>query len=893
MAMGDLCAVEFAQSSHLSVLLHCHSIYPWELLRLRSPMPRGPFMAGVVVDDLVLLERVVSGLREQCVALQRMPLIKAKYAEVGLPTNDKKEFINSTSARFWGAEVDGELGIVRPNSYRVWPLMLITMRVCCLGVCSVSLLESLCGSWISVLMFRRRCLSVMAEVFEVLHAGLAQNDIVRLSEALKDELLSLVVLGTLCYVNLRAKVLQTFRATDASDWGTAAVAAALPYQVAKEAMRFSLSRSLWSRLLPPGKAWLKQKGLLSFSEELPGDEKYDTHPLWELLARALTFSTQWRRAHTRSVHINVAELEGHLREERTLCRQHQSFRCVYGLDSQVALGALVKGCSASKSLNRLLQRSLLPMFGADAYSGCGFLPSAINRAEAPTRDREVEGPDMDLPAWWSSLVEGDVAGFDLWLEELCASMPAARDPFDFTELGYKETLEVRTGKQERSRCHFGKSAQELVQLEPFSPEESGALPSCCELCDEAVGLLQELEERGQVWWPSGSSRRFQTAGALDLYTGRGGVAKQLLKNGCPFVVTYEWNRDAGENLLWEKNQWVVLRLLELEAVKVVGSALICRSFTRAITPAVRSRRYPRGIPWMRSSMRESVAEGNKHSVFNRKVMRKAEEKGLIYWVENPDTSFLWLQRGYERFSAPDSSWIFRADFCRFGTAWRKPTRVATNSPSLRSVRMLCKCGTRSHIVLRGMHPTLRKPWTAVAEPYPRGFCSVLAGSLSSDAKWSRKLNIAGCSRSLSLRVGEASHPGPRQFRRPREVSLELMPQQLAASVALGDRCWAAFYRWSCASFERVQPLQLFLEMPLFLAHAIRRYGDLQFASGGSLLYYRHLVLAAQKRVPNLRQFVYLCWELASRWELAEPVKHRVPIPLPVLQSLISLAMMMG
>ena len=71
MAMGDLCAVEFAQSSHLSVLLHCHSIYPWELLRLRSPMPRGPFMAGVVVDDLVLLERVVSGLREQCVALQR------------------------------------------------------------------------------------------------------------------------------------------------------------------------------------------------------------------------------------------------------------------------------------------------------------------------------------------------------------------------------------------------------------------------------------------------------------------------------------------------------------------------------------------------------------------------------------------------------------------------------------------------------------------------------------------------------------------------------------------------------------------------------------------------------------------------------------------------------
>ena len=62
MAMGDLCAVEFAQSAHLAVLLQCGGFAPHELLRLRSAMPRGPFTAGVVVDDLVLLERVVSGL---------------------------------------------------------------------------------------------------------------------------------------------------------------------------------------------------------------------------------------------------------------------------------------------------------------------------------------------------------------------------------------------------------------------------------------------------------------------------------------------------------------------------------------------------------------------------------------------------------------------------------------------------------------------------------------------------------------------------------------------------------------------------------------------------------------------------------------------------------------
>ena len=206
--------------------------------------------------------------------------------------------------------------------------------------------------------------------------------------------------------------------------------------------------------------------------------------------------------------------------------------------------------------------------------------------------------------------------------------------------------------------------------------------------------------------------------------------------------------------------------------------------------------------------------------------------------------------------------------------------------------MLCRC-KKGHRVLRGMHPTLRKPWTSVAEPYPRGFCAVVAGALASDVGWCRKLNVAGCSRSASLRIGEAKNPGPRRARQPREVSLEHMPQQLAASIALGDMCWAAFFRWASESFEHVDPLQLFLSVPLFLAHAVRRYGDLLFADGGALLYYRHLVLAAQRRVPNLRQYVHLCWELAGRWELAEPVTHRVPLPFPVLQGMVCLAMMMG
>ena len=204
----------------------------------------------------------------------------------------------------------------------------------------------------------------MNEIFDVLHAGLSGSDVIRLSPSLRDELFTFTVLGTLSYVNIRAATLPTFRATDASDWGMASVSAELPIRVGRnQPIQFKQKP-----MVPPGKAWLKQKGMLDFAEELPGEDHYDVHPLWEVLARCLHFQEEWRRPRQRQVHINIAELQAHLLEEEKLCRKRQSFRCIYGLDSQVSLGALVKGRAASKSLNRLLMRSLPTVLGADGSS---------------------------------------------------------------------------------------------------------------------------------------------------------------------------------------------------------------------------------------------------------------------------------------------------------------------------------------------------------------------------------------------------------------------------------------------------------------------------------------------------------------------------------------------
>ena len=891
MAMGDICACEFAQASHLALLLRCGALHPFELIRLRAPFPRSLLTVGVVIDDLVMLERVVKqeALNAATTSDARMNAVLPEYEAWGLPLNKKKEFRNQTCSTFWGVSVDGDKGLLRSSEARLWPLILITIRVCSLGLVTHSLLESLCGSWLSIFMVRRRLLSLMNLIFSAISASDDPGNVIRLSGALKSELMSFCLLGQLAVVNLRARTVGRIHATDASNWGMAAVSAPVSRNLAKEALRFSLTRSTWTRLLAPSAALMYEKGLLAAEDQLPDEDAvpYRTHPFWNLLATAPTYGECWRLPHLRQVHINLAELSAHLREEKRIADVECSVRVPYGLDSQVALGALVKGRSASPQLTSMLSRSIPTILGRDVYAGYGFFPSEVNPADAPTRSAEVPAPTEVFPDWYAGLDAGVFSGFDRWFgqQELRAGLSVQED---FTDLGYKPPLCLRP-KRRPARGHEAASPP-VCHPEPIRAEDDEASETSLTL--EALEVLRSFAPE-QIVWPKGSKKMFISPGAIDLFTGEGGVAKELVRRGCPFVVTFEWCRSVREDLLDEANREKIRLLLTHRAVLLIGSAVICSSFSIAITPPIRSKRFVRGVPWMKPSFKQKVREGNSHSDYMAELLGLAEEHHVYFWMENPDSSFIWKMKGFKRFLPPCSSWTFRTDFCRHGTSWRKRTRVATSLPSLRGLRMLCKCGSL-HLPLRGMHPQLRIPWTKVAEPYPKSFCRMIAAAAAGDVGWSStRLDIASCCRASSLRVGEAKNPGPRVSRGPRNFSLEQTPLQQPGTIALGDRCWDAFLNWARDKIRGRDPLELFLLVPLFLAHSIRRYGDEQFRTGGVLSYYRHLVLAAQRRLPNLRSYSYLCWDLATRWEHAEPVVHRQPLPQPLLLAMIFVAWTMG
>ena len=241
--------------------------------------PRDRVSLGVVTDDLVVLEKVARGLGPEAVGLESRRIIadtQQAYAAAGLPRHPEKGFLVQSFAEVWGSQVDGDAGWVRPNWNRLIPLVHITVACLRLPVLSVSLLEVLAGSWVSILSVRRRSLCLLQEVYRLQH-GQARNALVRPTPALRAELFCLAVLAPQFRTDLRAQTSRLLAATDADCVG-AGVVAPVARTLARELIRHTLTKGHWSRLLSPSDSLLRLHGCLDPSEELP-EESYTTSPL--------------------------------------------------------------------------------------------------------------------------------------------------------------------------------------------------------------------------------------------------------------------------------------------------------------------------------------------------------------------------------------------------------------------------------------------------------------------------------------------------------------------------------------------------------------------------------------------------------------------------------------
>ncbi len=947
LAMGDAQAVEIAQTCHVGMALQSGIASEENLINLSGFHPRSRNMVGIIIDDFIslsIVKRSSLGPSQGCVLASRM---QDKYETEGLIPHKEKGFRDESDSSFWGMDISGDEGHLRGSLRRAIPLVGLLLRVAKLGFTSISLLEVLLGSIVSLFLLRRRFLSVIDYLYKACR-GRKGSEIVKLSGKCISELLVCAALIPTAVVNLRAVQRARVVATDASNWGEAAVVAPAPAEFVSELHRFALRKAVWAKLLSPSQAWLRGHGLLSPEEELPDEEEsFKMNPLWRIAAECLSYKVLFSEASEKHRHINISEIRALLRAERELGRKWPSSREIFGMDSQVGLGCLIKGRSSSTGINSLLSRSIGQMVIYDLYSAFMYLESSRNPADDPTRGAVLRSSSLSKPLWWDQLCTGNVQAFDEWAEchgigygamtglphfsELLGPHEPKHEPetsSSFTLPSKESGLSVQADYSLSKDFCDETSPKTVVLQQPSAPgddsvgaslgsaEEDPAPRECIDVVTSEEDLIHDktkengfcfksklgplspselrrlyetflkfddaqiLKKKGSCWPPT-------RPGFLDLYSGERGAARALHEISGEWVISFDIIYGARQDLNDPALRQDIEFLLEIGAVFGVGLAPVCRSFSVAVTPAIRCKDFPMGRPGVSERVQRSLDDGNQSSVWVFKLLRLCKRYDIRFWLENPALSWLFRIPSFlkliDEFSGYADFWT--ADYCRYGKKWRKRTKFFTDTV-LRGHKTLC-AGCISHIKLRGRSSFHRKPWTVVAQPYPRGICKCLAFglSLSAGVIEERPFDPSSCAKVGPLRIGEAKNPGPA----PREpLILQEVPLVEAKTASLQSRVWKRFNSWVRENVSE-EASESLLSNPQLLCLLLKEFGNVLYSEGAALYIYRHLAVYVQKTVYGSRPFMSVVWDNLHRWESLEPVTHRIPVPGSVVRAIIALA----
>eukprot|EP00438_Fugacium_kawagutii_P024864 Skav221765 [mRNA] locus=scaffold490:280304:287109:+ [translate_table: standard] len=993
MAMGDTNSVGFGQVAHLSVLLRTGEFDLADFIGLKKRPSRKPWLCGLMIDDFVLMESVDAAFphKESLTdGAKKMQAVHKAYSEVGLPRHAGKAVASSTKAEFWGVEVDGERGRVRPCLNRLVPLVHIILKVVQLRVCTVSLLEILSGSLVSAFQLRRRFMSVLEEVYAA-QRNRSRSDIVSLSPQLVDELLLSVGLLVLTEIDLRLRPSPLLCASDASSSTRASVVAPVGEAFVGEVHRFGLQKGLWNRLMSPAASFMREKGLSGHElAELP-EQEYDMHPLWEEVVSTQQFRpfTFGKRGSKRE-HINLSEIRAALEAEKEMGREFPRSYYVHLQDSQVSLACLVKGRSSSASVNKLLRRSIPDHVSSGIRPFYGFVRSKLNPSDDPTRGLTVRAPSRSAAAWLSDALAGSFEKLDAYLAGEGLDILGMSELPDVSELWPDINVHAHTAKQLRKergrqqhkikkqkqherRCKTADDASEFSLGQPASafpvdkvlegtsvhapipsaypPADSlrrsrGKAPGTAADASESlgVGTHDASESLGVVkheadglpvppvdkvlgegsgntgnlaTWSSivdqlsmfrsdqfVYSRRFVSLqealasgpGILDLFSGARGFSRAFVDSVDSWSLCFDIGHHLDENLQEPKLQRSLQTLLRAGAFRAMVASPVCASFSTAITPPWRTKEFPEGKPGLTPLQQLKIKNGHCQLGFVLSLVSICLAEGILFWIENPDGSWFWRQQGklsWDRFLATGAVGDYRVDQCRYGTPWRKRTRFRTNS-SLRDRKELCVCSS-PHVVLRGRCKARKVNFTKLAESYPRRLCKMLACVFAQDLGFfpkRRRLSIGDCAKCGGCSIGEAAHPGPRRPKRAdvrRQGTLDDVELLEPSTVAMRARFWSSFEGWLGESLG-ADVTATVLANPLLLVKALEEYGNVEFSAGTPLHYYRQLLAHVQREFPLTKPHMSIAWRVVSKWELLEPVRHRPPIPEPLVLAMSSLAL---
>ena len=200
-------------------------------------------------------------------------------------------------------------------------------------------------------------------------------------------------------------------------------------------------------------------------------------------------------------------------------------------------------------------------------------------------------------------------------------------------------------------------------------------------------------------------------GILDLFAGSRGLSRACCNLASTWSLTFDLAHSPKEDLLNSSLQGLLFKLVEGGAFYAMVAGPVCSSFSTAITPPCRTLQYPEGTPWCSPLQQHKNSLGNQMLKFVLDISTCCHRNGVLFLVENPDSSWLWRQTSAELCwddLMADGSGVgdLRLDFCRFGTPWRKRTRFRCNF-FMAGQTAFCRC-RKEHVILRPLQEQERQ-----------------------------------------------------------------------------------------------------------------------------------------------------------------------------------------
>lgn len=366
--MGFSHAVFLAQCAHEHVVYSSGALQrDHSLLHLASPaVSHDRALHGIVIDDFFLFSlsrELAERTMNRVLAAYRAAGFVVKPSKVVMPTADSVKVI--------GFDINGTRGTIRLPAQSQLSLVQTTLSVMRASTVTGALLSHLLGRWTWPMMLRRSTLAVLQHAYR--YCRVAQRRQFTLWPSVRRELSMLLSLLPLLDARLHAPFFHRAIASDASELAAGVVTTLLTPQVATD---------LWP--LCSNRHHAVQQALANAGRETV--ERADFRAFYATVA-----SVPWRTIVSApwcgAEHINVLELRAALLAVHWVLSHPSalSSRVFLLLDSTVAFFSLWKGRSSSPALLMILRKISALLLAGGLSLLPGWVPSAANPADAPSR----------------------------------------------------------------------------------------------------------------------------------------------------------------------------------------------------------------------------------------------------------------------------------------------------------------------------------------------------------------------------------------------------------------------------------------------------------------------------------------------------------------------------